>query len=47
MVVEPMITLRRTHREKGRVMTTISQEMEKRIHPHIPMPVSLMFESSK
>ena len=46
MIVDAIVTLSRTQREKGRVMTTIIQEMEKRIHPHIPMPVSLMFESS-
>ena len=33
-------------REKGRVMTTMSQEMVKRTQPHSPIPVSLIFESS-
>ena len=47
LIVDAILTLSRTQREKGRVITTIIQEMEKRIHPHIPMPVSLMFESSK
>ena len=39
-------TLRRMQREKGRVTITMSQDITKRIHPHIPIPASLIFASS-
>ena len=36
-----MLTLSKTQREKGKVTTTISQEMQKRTHPRNPSPVCL------
>ena len=41
-----MVTFRRTQREKGRVMTTRSQEMANRSQPQTPMPPSLVLLSS-